>query len=296
MWILLALAASVCFAVVYLLDEYCIDEILDQPWMAVITSAVASIIVFLPLPYILPFINWQWPSFKIISLGILSGMLIQFSQFLYYNALAKTNAGIVATYLNLTTAILPIAGFIIFGTVLTPYQYIGIILLIFASNTMLLADHNHETRNSAMLLTIGTSLIQTVIYLIQDYVYTEASFIVSYVLLTIGLMSVGIIAYCFKSIRQKMHAEKNNILPSFKLFIGIGVLDLFAIAFAQKSIQIGNPSLVSAIETTIPGFTFVITFCAISIFHLKYDEKIFSGIAKKFAALSMMIVGVYMVS
>ncbi|TSC98435.1 MAG: EamA-like transporter family [Candidatus Peregrinibacteria bacterium Greene1014_49] len=296
MWILLALAASICFAVVYLLDEYCIDEVLDKPWMAVITSATASIIVFLPLPYILPFINWQWPPAKIIALGIFSGMLIQVSQLLYYNALAKTNAGIVATYLNLTTAILPIVSFILFGTVLTPYQYIGIILLIFASNTMLLADHNYETRTSALFLTIGVSLIQTAVYLIQDYIYEITSFIVSYFLLTVGLMSVGIFACCLRPIRQKMYEEKNKILSSFKLFFGIGCLDLFAIAFAQKSIQIGHPSLVSAIETTIPGFTFIITFCAISIFGIKYDEKIFSGIGKKFASLSMMIMGVYLVS
>src|SRR3989338_7051364 len=205
MWVLYALTAAVFFAVVHLLDEYCIDEIFEKPWIGVITSALASLVVLIPLPFILPFVGWQWPTYSILLLAISAGALIQVSQLLYFNALANTNAGIVAAYWNIIPAILPILSYFIFGRIFTPNQYIGIVILIFSSN-------------------------------------------------------------------------------------------LIALAFAQKSIKEGSPSLVAAVETTMPGFTFLIALIVFSIFKIKYDTKIFMNIWKKYMALIVMIIGVYLVS
>lgn len=296
MWVFLALAAAVCFAVVFLLDEYCVDEVFHAPWIGVVTSAIASLIVFAPLPFILPLLNWNLPSLSICLIAILAGILIQISQFLYFYALANTNAGIVATYLNINSAILPVISYFIFGSILTPQQYIGIILLIVASNTMLIADHNLNTRVSALLLTFGVSILQAVSYLVQDYIYSNTSFIIGFSLITFGLTIPGIAAIFFRPVRVAFSYEKVWLPSLIKFFLFIELINLFALAFTQKSIQVSSPSLVSAIETTIPGFTFVFSLMAITLFRIKYDKMTFSNIGKKLSALSLMIVGVYLVS
>ena len=296
MWVLYALTAAVFFAVVHLLDEYCVDEIFEKPWIGVITSALASLVVLIPLPFILPFVGWQWPTYSILLLAISAGALIQVSQLLYFNALANTNAGIVAAYWNIIPAILPILSYFIFGRIFTPNQYIGIVILIFASNLMLLSDHNLETRVSAFLCMIGASVLQAISYLIQDSVYDQCSFIVGFTLMTSGIIMIGVFPLVFKRVRSTLGTRGGLLSSSIKLFVLIEITNLIALAFAQKSIKEGSPSLVAAVETTMPGFTFLIALIVFSIFKIKYDTKIFMNIWKKYMALIVMIIGVYLVS
>ena len=271
-------------------------KFLKKPWIGVVTSALASFVVVLPLPFILPLIGWEWPSASILLLAIFAGILIQLSQLLYFNALANTNAGIVAAYWNIIPAILPILSYFILGSILTPNQYIGIVILIFASNLMLLSDHNLETRASAFYCMLGASLLQAVSYLIQDHVYSETQFVVGFSLLTFGIIIIGVSPLIFTRVRTTMGIRGNLLNSSIRLFVLIEIINLIALAFAQKSIQEGTPSLVAAVETTMPGFTFLIALIVVSIYKIKYDTKIFDNLWKKYVALLTMILGVYLVS
>jgi drug/metabolite transporter (DMT)-like permease len=296
MWIILSLSAAICFAIVHVLDEYCVDEIFDKPWIGTITSALATIVVFMPLPYILPFTGWQWPAASVVVAAVFSGMLIQTSQLLYFNALARTNASTVATYWNMIPAILPIFSFVLLGKVLTPYQYIGIIILIFASNLMLLADHNLDSRVSALILMVGASVLQAFSYLIQDFIYDNTTYLEGFVLFTLGIVSFGLAPLVWPSVQKTLSRGKAKLTQTIHLFLAIEIINIFALAFAQKGIQLGVPSLVAAVETTMPGFTFLIAMIALFILKTSYDEKVLSGLGKKFSALGLMIIGVYFVS
>lgn len=296
MWIILALAASICFALVHVLDEYCVEEIFEKAWFGTITSALASLVIFLPLPLILPFTGWSWPSFQIIAISIFAGILIQMSQLLYFNALSKTNAGTVAAYWNLIPAILPILSFFILNRVLTPYQYTGIVILILASNVMLLADHNFETRISAFFLMVGASILQAVSYLLQDFVFENTGYLEGFILFTFGIILVGTLPLACPPVLRAFRKGERKMSKVINLFVGIEIINLIALAFAQKSLQIGIPSLVASVETTIPGFTFLITLGAISFFQMRLDENATSNLLKKITALALMAVGVYFVS
>jgi drug/metabolite transporter (DMT)-like permease len=296
MWVFLALAAALFFALVHIIDEYCVEMIFEYPWLGVITSALASLVILVPLPFIVPFTGWEWPSTLVIITAVFAGILIQISQLLYFNALANTNAGIVAAYWNMIPAMLPMLSFIFLNKVLTPNQYFGIIILIFASNIMLLSDHNYETRTKAFLLMLGASLIQAISYLLQDFVYENSTYIVGFVSFTMGIICVGILPLALPKIRNVLTQSSNRLLSATKIFLAVEILNLIALAFAQKSIQEGSPSLVAAVETTIPGFTFLISVLCIPFFSMSYDKEIFSDLGRKLSALSMMIVGVYMVS
>ncbi len=296
MWVFLALAAALFFALVHIIDEYCVDEIFAYPWLGVITSALASLVVFIPLPFIVPFTGWEWPKISILIIALFAGILIQISQLLYFNALAKTNAGIVAAYWNMIPAMLPILSYVFLNKILSPNQYSGIVLLIFASNIMLLSDHNIETRASAFLLMTGASLLQSISYLLQDYIYENTSYIVGFVFFTIGIISVGILPLGIPYIRGKFFQSAHRLAGVIRVFLIVEILNLIALAFAQKSIEQGSPALVAAVETTIPGFTFLIGIMCLPFLKMSYDKNIVCNLGRKLSALSIMIVGVYMVS
>ena len=77
-----------------------------------------------------------------------------------------------------------------------------------------------------------------------------------------------------------MGIRGNLLNSSIRLFVLIEIINLIALAFAQKSIQEGTPSLVAAVETTMPGFTFLIALIVVSIYKIKYDTKIFDNLWK----------------
>ena len=107
MWLVFALMAPFFFAVVHVLDSYCVSDIFEKPWVGGLTSSLATVVVILmAMPFVLPFIEWSLPPSKIILLALLAGGLIQASQFLYFQALSYSEAGIVAAYWNMIPAIL----------------------------------------------------------------------------------------------------------------------------------------------------------------------------------------------
>lgn len=295
MWIISTLGASLCFAVVHIIDEYCVDTLFKRPWMGVVTSSVTSLVVFLPLPFIIPLIGWDWPSAKIVLIALSSGVLVQISQMLYFYALSNTNAGMIAAYWNLIPAMLPILSYFLLGRTLTTNQYIGIIILIFASNLLLLSDYHLRTRSSAFFLMIGASLAQAFAYLMQDYVYSNTYFISGYTLFTFGIIATGVIPLIFKKVRL-IFVHSPQIKRFSFLFLLVEGINLIALALAQKAIAIGNPSLVAAAESTIPGFTFVIGIMSLPFIKMTYGIEIISSIEKKIASLILMMIGIYLLS
>jgi drug/metabolite transporter (DMT)-like permease len=140
MWLIFGLAAPLLWALVHILDEYCVDHLFEKPWMGVVTSAAASAIAFIGLPFILFYVDFSTFSLQLFLAAIIAGLFIQVSQGFYFTALSYSEAGIVAGYWNMIPALLPVASFIIFGQILSLNQYIGIVILIIASTALCLID------------------------------------------------------------------------------------------------------------------------------------------------------------
>lgn len=297
MWLIFALLAPVFFAIVHILDSYCVEDIFDRPWFGMITSSLASIIVFAPLPYILPFISWQWPTLNIILLALLAGALIQFSQGLYFQALSYCEAGIIGAYWNMIPAFIPIISFIFLKEKLPFSTYIGISILIFASSYILILDSNRQFRLKAFVLMLIACSVQAISYLILDHAYTKSTFVIIFYLMTIGLILLGIAPLALKSIRSSFYKNRMKLIPASKFFLVIEIANLIALAFAEKAIDLGNPALVAAIETTIPAFIIIISIFILGLSAEKYgDIRTRSNIQYKFFAFFIMSIGVILIS
>ena len=298
MWLVYSLFAPFFFAIVHVLDSYCVEDIFERPWMGMVTSAFASLIVFAPLPYILPFVDWSWPAWNIILLALLAGALIQLSQGLYFQALSYSEAGIVAAYWNMVPAMLPLLSFTILHQILSLSEYTGILILIVASTFVLLIDTNLKFRITSFILMTIASFMQASAYLLLDYAYKFIPFLQAFLIMTVGLIVIGISPLLIKRVRQIFINSVNTLNNIRRLIISIEFFNLLGLAAAQKAVSLGNPSLVAAVETTIPAFAFAISISFLSFRKtaLFGDPKSYYNLPLKILTIIIMCIGVWIVS
>ncbi len=295
MWLFFALIAPFFWAIVHVLDEHCVDHILERPWMGVITSAVASGLAYVALPFLAPSIDWSSAQVSLIALSFLVGCLIQLSQGFYFTALSFSEAGIVAAYWNMIPALLPIASFLLFGTVLTTSQYLGIVVLIFASTTMCLLDYHLETRIHTLSHMFFASALQVVAYLLMSRLYQSMDFFITFYSIITGIVVSGLAPLLIKKIRRRFSSSMIKIKPALLFFAVIEIANVLALGSAQMAIKLGDASLVAAAETTAPAFTLLLSIVWLS--RMKNSQvALWNNFEAKMLVGGTMVYGVWLIS
>src|SRR3989344_5929656 len=146
MWLVFALLAPLLFAIVHVVDSYCVDDIYDKPWLGMIVSAIASLIVFLPAPYLLPLIDSSNITLQLVGAAVIAGVIIQINQAIYFEALDHSDASIVTAYWNMIPAFVPLVSFFVFQEQLSVKSYVGIFILVFSSVIFCLLDSTYKSR------------------------------------------------------------------------------------------------------------------------------------------------------
>lgn len=295
MWIFFALAAPFFWALVHVLDEYCVDHVLEEPWMGVVTSSLASVIVYFMIPFVLPGIDWQSVQYHWLALAFFVGILIQLSQFFYFTALSYSEAGIVAAYWNFVPAFLPIVGYLVFKDILTTKEYIGILVLITASTSMCLLDFHHKTRSKTLVLMLAGSFFQVVAYTLMTPIYQHVDFYLAYLVIISGLIFCGALPLLVSRIRKSIFLTFKSKGKTTIFFLIIELANLAALGCAQMAIKLGDASLVAAVETTIPAFVFMLSILWIRRMKVS-SEALFNNFALKMAIVGVMVLGVWLVS
>lgn len=297
LWLILALFGAFLFAVVHILDAYCVEDIFDKPWMGVITSAITTLVIILaPLPFILPFLHWSLPPQHIIFFTVIAGAAFMLSYLLYFHALSYSEAGIIAAYWNMIPAMILLLSFILFREVLALPEYIGIFVLVGASTFLFLLDTTLEMRVRSFWLMVIACLLQAIGYLLLDASYGAMPYLQVFVLMSGGMVLVGLCPLLFTRVRKEIEWNLPKLLPRTRFFLTIEGINLAALAATQKALDIGTPSLTSALETTIPAFVFLLSLAALAM-GLKFgDARSKIHIYWKLTAVGVMTIGVVLVS
>jgi drug/metabolite transporter (DMT)-like permease len=292
MWIIFALLAPFLFALVHVLDAECVDKVLEKPWMGMITSAIATLFVLIPIPYFFPFFDWTWPSWQILTLTFLAGALIQISQGLYFQSLSYSEAGIVSAYWNLIPIFVAILSVLLFYEVLSWKEYLGMTVIVLSSTVMIFLDTALRTGIKTFFTMIFAALMQSISYISLNYVYDYIPFLQAFTIMTSAIIIVGMLPLTSTKIRSVF---KRNIVRLHKhrwLFIIIELINVGALFSAQKAIALGNPSLVTAVETTIPAFAFGVS-GSLFLFTRKFgDRRTFSKLHLKILMIIFMTAGI----
>ncbi len=292
MWLALALISSMGWAFVHVLDAWCVGRVFERPWFGVITSGLCSILVVL----VLPFVQWSGPSMAIVCAAVCAGGLIQISQLFYFQSLNISEPGIIAAYWNLVPAMLPITTFFVFGRILSVSQYSGILLLVGTSLWMSLLDSNLRSRWHSLSLMILASMLQVAAVLLADIVYQQTNFLLGFVLMTTGVIGVGVVPLFAGRIRKQLWQHRRCLIRAAPLLLGIEVINLLALLGSQRALDLGLPSLVAAVETTIPAHAFLISFLLVTAGSDFGQPEAKTRLLEKFACVAAMPLGVWLVS
>jgi drug/metabolite transporter (DMT)-like permease len=275
------------------LDSHCVSDIFEKPWMGLVTGACSSFIILLPLGIVSLWTGWTMPPAHIVAMALLAGILIQCSQLLYFYALRNTEAGIIAAYWNLVPVLVALISFLLLKEVLVPLHYVGIAVLIGTSVAFCLLDSNlHARWNSLILMTIASAM-QAVLILLEDRVYQVTPFLVGFGITTLGLILAGMVPVFFRHTRTQLKKNLAVLLPAATLILTIELINLLALFFSGRALDLGIPSLVSAVETTIPGYTFILSILLLTLLPRLGDGKAWRKLPLKLGLVGTMSIGVY---
>jgi uncharacterized membrane protein len=240
--------------------------------------------------------GWDIGNWRIVTLAVLAGILIQTSQILYFQALAYSEAGIVAAYWNLTPSILPIVSFFLLGTVLHIYHYIGIGILILASTGFCLLDANFKIRWDTFWLMGMACCIQAIALLIEDYIFHFISLFSGFIFITVGIIFCGIPSLLVQSVRRSLWKTLRIHPMTTVILLAIEGINLLALFMSQRAIAVGLPSLVAAVESTIPAYVFLLSMLMFAINRQIVDPRALKRLPLKLGLLTAIVTAVWLVS
>lgn len=297
MWLFATVLASLCYAFLNVLDEYYITYVFEKPWMGTVVSAMASTVAFVTIPMFLPLAVGTLPSVEVIVYGLLAGTIIQANQTLYFYALRDAEVGIASAYWTLSPVVLLFVNYLFFDERLSVVHYAGIVILLTSAIIFCLSDSNAEKRAQSLLIGLLGAGINVVEYLLFQQVFEQTSFFMGFQLINIGVVASGLLPLLFRRARTSLLRHSHMLVRLTKIFIILEVIHVIAYGSLAYGVKMGTTSLVSAVEASTPGMTFIL---AIASFHFisrhTAHKHVLRRLPLKFGGVALMIFGIYLVS
>jgi uncharacterized membrane protein len=291
MWIQYALFSSFLWAIVHVLDEHCVDNIFSKPWLGVITSSGISAGIFLLVPFLnMPIVIPQW---DVLLVCLFTGVVIQLSQVYYFRALDSSDSGTVSAYWNLTPTFLPVISYWLFGYIITGNNYIGIGLLLVASIGLCVIDKFESKWDTLYLMSIAASL-QTGVVLLEKYIFDRSQFFGAFLAISMAICLTGLFSLGMREVRVSLVKDLPKIKKALPIFVIIELVNWLALYTGQSAVKMGVPSLVSAIEASIPAFAFAISLTVMGLTR-KIDAETKRKLPVKWAMVGLMMTGVWLI-
>lgn len=289
MWIQYALFSSFLWAIVHVLDEHCVDKIFSKPWLGVVTSSGISAGIFLLVPILhLPVVI---PPGNLFAICLLTGAIIQLSQFFYFRALDCSDSGTVSAYWNLTPIFLLVVNYWLFGNLITQATYLGIALLIIASIGLCAIDKFSKRWDALYLMSIASGLL-TISMTIEKYIFDRTDFFGAFLSITLGMILSGLATLALPLVRSTLIKDLPKIKQALPVFIAIELINLMALYTGQLAVKFGIPVLVSAIEASTPAYAFGLSLL-IAVCKQRVDRDSLRNLPIKWGSIGVMMLGVW---
>lgn len=295
-WLMFALMSPFFWAIVHVLDAYCVDKVFDRSWIGIFTSALAMLFVMPLLAIGLLFGGVSTMSMESVALCGLSGVVFMTSQILYFKALEETESGIVAAYWNIIPLILPVLSYFLWGEVLTQSRYIGIGVLIVSSVLFCLLDDSLQSRWNSIGVMFLAAWMQVLYFILQKHIFSQCEVYQAFLVITLAMAITGVIPLLFSAQRKVISVNMRRIWPVFWLILLIEIANLIAIATSQFAVNLAAPSLVSAVEASTPAYTFIVSLGLFAATKKYGEESAKKHLASKIFLVFNMVLGVWLVS
>ena len=138
--------------------------------------------------------------------------------------------------------------------------------------------------------------LQVAYFLVQKHVFAQCPVYQAFLVITLSMAVAGISPLLIPRFRRVFRGNWPRIRPALRFLFGIEVANLIAVGTSQYAVSFGTPSLVSAVEASIPAYTFLLSLVLYAATRKFGEEEARHRLPAKFLLVAAMVFGVWLVS
>jgi hypothetical protein len=129
---------------------------------------------------------------------------------------------------------------------------------------------------------------------LEKYIFDRSQFFGAFLSVSMSICLTGLFSLGMKEVRVSLVKDLPKIKKALPVFIIIELVNWVALYTGQTAVKMGVPSLVSAIEASIPAFAFAISLTVMGLSR-KIDAETRKKLPMKWAMVGLMMTGVWLI-
>jgi len=243
---------------------------------------------------LIPFKGLVIPSFPLLAVSIIAGMLHLYGMFPYYKALSIEEVSRVLPLWRFIPLFVLLFSCVFIGERLTWHEGIAFLLLVAGGYLISIKNLRDPLKiGKAFYFMVFSSFLFGIHYTLAKYVYSNQPYYDGFVWIRIGAFLGAMSALSNKKYRNELILTLSSINLKITVILFVqGLLVIIGLALLNFAMTIGPISLVSASA----GFQSIFVFLAATVLSIRYPNILQEEISKKIIvqksfAIVLMIVG-----
>lgn len=295
-WLIFCLASQLAWAMVYVLDSYCVKQLFLRSWFGGVVSALCMAML-LPLTGAGAwFVEPPRATYPGLSLALMGGLMHMLGQFCYFRALRHSESGIISAYFNMTPLLVPVGAWLLLGERLGWLNYAALLGLVVCSVSFCLLDTNQRGRWESFGLMLIASVLEAGYLLTLKQGLELSSTGPVFIASTFGMMLIGFLPLVSQSHRREFQQQWPQLRLIFWLVMGIELVNLAAIYLAQRALELGSVSQVAGVEATTPAVCFLLSWLLWKTFGRIGDPQAARFLPQKLSLTAIMALLIWMLA
>ena len=291
-WIFLAIFANLVWAFAGIGDKYIVSKRMKDPYVYLVWFVIVGVLMS---SFILPFINFSFPSFDTFLLLVLCAALYFYGGLPYIRAVQMEEASRINIWWNTIPLFSLIIGWSFFNETFTIFQLAAFIFLVVGAFVASMHVKRKKIKFSkAVWLMLFASLSYALYAVIFHTAVQNFSFISAFVLVQFLMLGFALTLFVSRKFRKSFNEEFKKLDWNLAGWVfGLSFLDNFGMLLNQWALVFGVAAMVFAFEGSQTLFVFILA-TLLSIFYPRIvkEELDRKNIILKLVALVFMIVGV----
>jgi drug/metabolite transporter (DMT)-like permease len=232
--------------------------------------------------FAIPFAGLEIPSFKIFAWIVIDAIVFVLGLYFMFSAVEKFEVSKVATTIGATQPIfIFFASWLFFGyQAMSGINFLAFALL-FIGSIIISLDKKLETANKYLKITILTSLIFSLDYVLLKYIFLNFSFLQGFIWTRIFIFLIALLFLLNKSARKEIFRQKNRSNNNFKaLFFSTQVCGGIATVLQSFAVSLA-PVVFLPILNSLKGVQYVFLFIITSFLSFFFPKILKEKISKK---------------
>ena len=288
---LIAFLSPLFYALSVLIESFLSLDIFKKPVTMVFYASLTNAL-FVPLMFYFGMPTWPEAQFWVVY-TMLAVIDITYL-YPYYIALKKTDTSIVSSLFAIGKIFIPLLSFFILGDVLTPLQYLGFFIVIFASAVLNMKKGFSLKFNQAFyLMFLSSFLLSCRVILAKHALNSDGIWINTIVYPNLISGAMVFLFLLVKGVRPDIKKHLSPYIKKLHLFVANEFVYFLAILTSIYALSKLSPVISAAIEATEP--LFLLSFVALA--RPLYDFKEFKvSFVKKAICFLLIILGIVFIS